>query len=343
MNLEHNILLDPIIEKMNPYGGIYRYWTELKQGLCDIGVQFNEVDLWKIDKRARLERFCNFNIGRDKPSIVHSSYYRRPLVREQSVKTVVTAYDCIYERYRSGVALRTHIWAKRKALLQADHIIAISNATKDDIIRFYDIDKDMISVCYLNVNRLFYHSSDQTKSKYSDKSVLTNEPFFLFVGARERYKNFKLAVEAVRQAGNAKLFISGGGELSSGEKNLLDRALPGRYKYLSFVTTEELKVLYKNAIALLYPSEFEGFGLPPLECMLSGGRVVAQNTSSLKEIMPINYLGATSFKNHDEYIEKVVILENKRNYEDWQISPSFRLFWENYSMASESLKVYQQL
>ena len=109
MKYKNYIFLDPIIAKLNPYGGIYRYWSDLKQGLCDIGIQCKEVDLWRIDKRASFERYYNFKICTDRPSIAHSSYYRRPSVKNKGVKSVITAYDCIYERYRSGLALKTHI------------------------------------------------------------------------------------------------------------------------------------------------------------------------------------------------------------------------------------------
>ncbi|WP_231638310.1 glycosyltransferase family 4 protein [Piscinibacter sakaiensis] len=109
-------------------------------------------------------------------------------------------------------------------------------------------------------------------------------PFALFVGGRTGYKNFALAVEACAEVEKLHLFVVGGGPLAPAQRSLLELRLRGRYQYLGYVTDEELKRLYRAAYCLIYPSSFEGFGIPVLEAMAQGCPVVCLRIPSIEEI-----------------------------------------------------------
>ena len=330
---------------MNPSGGIYRYWSELLAGLSERSVETIEVKNSKFDKLAKIERFLYFSAEAKNIDIVHSSYYRLPKFNANSrFKTVVTAYDCIHERYRTGIVLKSHVYAKKRALNYCDHVISISESTKKDLIKFYSVPESKISVCHLNVSPIFRTSERQkcsTNTKFLDTS---DTPFFLFVGGRKGYKNFNLAVEALENLPEAQLKICGGGPLNSNELKFLAKKLEGRYEFIPSVNDHYLKWLYQNSIALLYPSSFEGFGLPPLECILSGGRVVSQDTSSLKEVLPKGYPGLSPFSENESYKSIVENLYyNKVPDKSWGLHQSFIKKWTEYSWIDETIKIYQGL
>ncbi|EOU8229881.1 glycosyltransferase, partial [Escherichia coli] len=106
----------------------------------------------------------------------------------------------------------------------------------------------------------------------------------LFVGAREGYKNFVLAVKAVGKLHGLKLTIVGGGSLKKYERELLEKYLKNRYEHFTFLSNEDLNIQYNTAYALVYPSSYEGFGIPVLEAMQAGCPVICANTSSLPEV-----------------------------------------------------------
>ena len=106
----------------------------------------------------------------------------------------------------------------------------------------------------------------------------------IFVGARGGYKNFHLAVKAIRNLPEIILDIVGGGSLTQVELKLLEDNIPGRYKWLGRLSDAELNLEYNKALCLLYPSSYEGFGIPILEAMRAGCPVIAVNSSSIPEV-----------------------------------------------------------
>lgn len=121
-----------------------------------------------------------------------------------------------------------------------------------------------------------YHPLDDISGEQSQDVV--------FVGARSGYKNFRLAVESVAAVPNLRLQIVGGGKLSEDEITHLDGHLPNRYQWFGRLSDEELNQTYNQAYALLYPSSYEGFGIPVIEAMRAGCPVIAVNVSSIPEV-----------------------------------------------------------
>jgi len=205
--------------------------------------------------------------------LVHSTYYRVPARRR--TRSVVTVYDFVYERYRSGAAQRVHGWQKRAACRRADAILCISENTRKDLCAAYpDIDPNRVTVTPLAVDHGNFFIPERPRADLSETVV--------FVGQRGGYKRFDLAVEAVAQTGMRFAIV--GAPVDASERELLDKWLQGRWVELGRVTNAELRDVYAGCFAFIYPSDYEGFGLPILEAQACGAPAVVANLSSFPEV-----------------------------------------------------------
>ena len=279
------VVYDGIISSLQKNGGVTVYFRELISRIPSsdyILFQYDtkQGDIGKNDiilPSRTLERYRDFfaselidNTNLEN-AIFHSSYYRIPRIK---LPTVTTVHDFTYERFIKGPARWVHSWQKNRALKNSDLIICVSENTAKDLQSFCAIPDNKIRVIHNGVSEE-YHPLD----KVSEKS---NE--VIFIGARSGYKNFRQAVLAVSKVTYLSLTIIGGGALTNEESTLLENYLKGRYNYLGHISNADLNVYYNRAYALLYPSSYEGFGIPILEAMKAGCPVVAVNNSSIPEV-----------------------------------------------------------
>lgn len=221
-----------------------------------------------------LERIRRFRLAgtAPAPTVFHSSYYRLP---NDQVPTVVTVHDLIHELYITGIRSKALAFQKYRAIKRANAIIAISQSTRSDIVRYYpEFANKRIEVVYNGISNDFV--APKTEARASR---------FVFVGSRKHYKNFAFAVAVMARLPGYKLFVVGGGPLIEQEQALLERSLKGRYQFCGQISQEALVELYQTSLALLYPSRYEGFGLPALEAMKTGCIPITLNTSSLPEVL----------------------------------------------------------
>lgn len=297
------VVIDNIIFSLQKSGGISVYWYEILSRIInetEINHIFVEEDVketnifrnkLKIDANntihsnlkmnSILNRYRNLDFNmRNEKFIFHSSYYRtlsKSVKKRNNVKEVVTVHDFTYERFTRGIKKWVHVWQKKKAVKSADIVICISENTKKDLLYFYpQFSKKDIRIIYNGV------SSDYFKLPESD-IVLSSPPFFLFIGSRAVYKNFNFTVEAVAQTKDFILKIVGG-KLNRKELNLLNKKLPNRWELLENVDNSDLNKLYNKAFSLVYPSFYEGFGIPIVEAMKAGCPFIALNCSSIPEV-----------------------------------------------------------
>ncbi|ADD69542.1 glycosyl transferase group 1 [Denitrovibrio acetiphilus DSM 12809] len=294
---------DNIIYYLQNSGGISKYWYELTNRLITTeDISFIEYDKScnnffrnelnipigsvKYDK-VRILKFARylpvFN-PIEKDCLFHSSYYRVPL--DNKVKTIVTIHDFTYEYFFSGLRKQVHSWQKRKAIKRADRIICISKSTKQDLLMFYpDIDPDSIDVVYNGVNKEFSPISFEKEELKKAFGLNADVEYAVFVGSRSFYKNYNIAVEASALAGLG-LIIVGGGSFSSAEKDLTERYLKGKYLHIDkAVSTDILNKIYNLSYCLLYPSSYEGFGIPAAEAINAECIPIVLNKSSLPEVV----------------------------------------------------------
>ena len=225
----------------------------------------NSVGLYLFEKSVR-------------PDVYHQTYTRYMLPRFKG-KRIVTVYDMIYELFPDFFpAPGPEIEDKRRSVERADGIIAISESTKRDLMRLWNVPEEKIRVIYLG----------NTLTSGEDSAPPVNEPYLLYVGQRVLHKNFKTLLEVY--CANSwlnegfRLVCFGGSPFSPGELELARaHGVADRLSQLSG-TDSALAAAYKNAAALVYPSLYEGFGLPIVEAMGLGCPVILSRTSSLLEV-----------------------------------------------------------
>lgn len=285
-----NITLDNIVFSLQKAGGISTYWFELSSRILRDydNVLFIErenenivaknliVSKERILKTGisnlLLDRFVNIKLSKiNEAFIFHSSYNR--ITTNRNAKQVLTIHDFVHERFYTGIRRFLHSYQKGKAIKKADVIIVISENTKKDLMLFFPkINPYKINVIYNGVSDDFF--------PIKGKSI-TND--FLFIGSREKYKNFDFAVKAVAQTNKFKLNIVGS-VLSEEELVMLNKLIPERWVLFSNVENATLNELYNSAYALIYSSSYEGFGIPLLEAMKAGCPFIAYNSSSIPEV-----------------------------------------------------------
>ena len=299
------VFFDSKISSIQKYGGISRMVFEMLKSLNnkkDIDKIFYRgayVDKYDYKKEWFLKyygfkaplflnnRLVNIldNVGNkfaywlnNKPDLIYHSFYHR-IPKNHKGPLVVHAYDMIQELFYNMPKASAF---KKKSFEKADLIIAISQSTKNDICKMYPINPDKVVVAHLGVNNIFFN-----EHQFSEK---TKKPYMLYVGSRlYDYKNFNLLLDTFI---NKKYFLDfdlilfgGEKEITEDQKNKISGVNSEKWLKQEFGDDGKLSNLYKGAAVFIYPSIYEGFGIPPLEAMASGCPVIASKSSSLPEVV----------------------------------------------------------
>ncbi|MBI5566780.1 MAG: glycosyltransferase family 4 protein [Chloroflexi bacterium] len=225
-----------------------------------------------------------------KATLYHSPYYLMPY--RPGVPTVLTAYDVIplvYPQYYTTPQRLIFRFAHTLALTTARVTLAISAATKTDLIRRLGARPDRIRVTPLAADPRFTPQPTTALQAVRDKYHLP-ERFILYVGSNKPHKNLMRLVAAFTKSavGNQRsaidLIIAGSWDARYPEAKQAAKE-NDRIRFLGPISDADLPALYSSALAFAFVSEYEGFGLPPLEAMACGTPVIASNTSSLPEVV----------------------------------------------------------
>lgn len=236
-----------------------------------IGAVFHRSSLWL--SRGAIARFA--------PQVVHETYYTSNTVAPKGVFSVVTVHDMIHERFPSIFSKNEKTTArKRIATQRADHVICVSESTRNDLLDLFDLPEDKVSVVY--------HGFDSLIPIISITE--TRRPYLLYVGHRGSYKNFEGFLRAY--AGSTWLYNNfdvvcfGGDAFSANEKKLFDDLKLFADQLIQMSGDDsKLASAYRDAALFVYPSLYEGFGIPPLEAMSLGCPVACSNNSSIPEVV----------------------------------------------------------
>jgi glycosyltransferase involved in cell wall biosynthesis len=215
---------------------------------------------------------------------------------------VVTVHDLLDHMYRSqrGSSIRraVHFYCTKRVLSRAARILAVSNFTKKDVERLFGIPSDAIQVVYNAIDERFRrgHASDADREFIAERYQV-NYPFILYTGRISPHKNvvriieafsaLKVELEKENRFTDLKLIIIGD-EISSHpdlRRTVIRSGVESEVRFLGFVPIDVLRIFYDTAKVFVFPSLYEGFGLPPLEAMAHGTPVVTSNTSSLPEVV----------------------------------------------------------
>ena len=222
-------------------------------------------------------------LARNGADLVHETYYSHARTAPAGVPTVVTVHDMIHEKF-PDYAPRTRkiAMAKRAAIGRADHVICVSENTRHDLVDIYGIDPSRTTV----VRHGFSFRFSETAAVHRP----LGEPYVLFIGKRGGYKNFEALARAYAQlSGLARehlLVCFGDAPFSRRERDFLRRLGIPLDRVRHFAGGDDrLAAFYRHAAVFVYPSRYEGFGMPPLEAMACDCPVVCSNAASLPEVV----------------------------------------------------------
>ncbi len=207
-------------------------------------------------------------------------------------KTFVTVHGLEYEKMPEAYSFLGRLymrWSIKFSCRWATRIIAVSENTKKDLVALYKIPAEKIEVVYEGVSEKF--QIPNSKLQINSKFKIQNSKFFLFIGRLENRKNIVGMIRAFRilkERYNLPHKLVLAGKFGYGEKEIHEELRAGKYiediVFLGFISDEEKRTIIEKAEVFLFPTFYEGFGLPILEAQALGVPVVASNTSSLPEV-----------------------------------------------------------
>lgn len=257
------------------------------------------------------QQFCKYLISKGDYDILHPTYYDPYFIGRNKKPVVTTVHDMTHER------LPEYFWAeddlthnKKLNIAAADKIIAISETTKSDLITYSDVDPSKIEV--------IYHGIDiESPLMYQEIPGLP-ESYFLYVGDRSGYKNFYRFLYAFKALSerypDIVMLLTGGGAIAIADRELISRLnLQEKVKHVN-VSDEQLNYLYANAVAFVYPSLHEGFGLPILEAFKAECPVILSDTACFLEIgaEAVDYFSTYEVDSLIATMEKTLMDESHR-------------------------------
>lgn len=228
---------------------------------------------------------------RDGVDILHGLSAQLPFATSRyDLKSVVTVHDlifCHFPEFYGSINAAIYKFKSRHACKVADRVIAISECTKRDIVRFLGINADKIDVVYQGCDPLFSEPvSDDDTTRVREVNRLPQR-YLLNVGTIEERKNVLLIIKALEKINDKDIHLVVVGRRTKYTDLVDDYArqhgVEHRVRYLSNVPTEDLPALYHMAQAFIYPSRYEGFGIPIIEAQSCGAPVIAATGSCLEE------------------------------------------------------------
>lgn len=330
MKRKIRILIDFQIFTIQTFGGISRIYAEVYKRYiknsnvdCKIPIVFSEneyfKDVFKVHSFLKgntsffkklfyyiINRiYCTFGLIKGDFDIFQPTYYDPyflPFLKGKPFVLVVL--DMTHEIFPESVSLkdRTIEW-KKKLVHKAARIIAISENTKRDIIKFYGIDEDKIDVVYLGTSI--------TVPKRKVDIELPKE-YILFLGNRGKYKNyntfFKAVVPILKEKESLYLVCAGSSSFSKEEINMFNSfGLKERVKHIRF-RDEDMGYIYNRALCFVFPSLYEGFGIPVLEAFACDCPAIISNTSSFPEVggNAVVYFNPKDIESIQNSVKKVI-------------------------------------
>ena len=341
--LTMNIIYDHQIFIDQPYGGPSRYFFELineiskterlkissyfhinnylqdLDGEIETGFNLNKIFYNKAPYTIRkylttglINKINHYHlkniIKKFKPHLIHRTNFED---YQTNLPVVLTVYDLIHEKYSKYYGKDSNFRPKKKAIERADEIICISKNTLNDLSNYYDLKNKKTSVIYLGCKL------NQKQSK-NQKITSLKKAYLLYVGKRNTYKNFTNFIKAYSISKNLKkdfkIVCFGGGAFTSEEIKTFNKLNINLNDILYLSGDDELlSYLYQNATALIYPSKYEGFGLPILEAMSFNCPVVCSNVSSIPEVAgdAVEYFNPENIDDIEQKISSTVFSDNK--------------------------------
>ncbi len=229
-------------------------------------------------------------IYQNKLDIYHGLSNELPFgITETKVKTVVTIHDLIFKRFPQWykpIDVKIYDRKFKYAAHHADTIIAVSQQTANDLVEFYGVSEEKITVIYQNCNPLFYQLLPHEHIQKVKEKFLLPDDYILYVGTIEERKNLHRLIEAINIANIDIPLVAIGRKTKYFYKQVLPRvnwSKKGQFIFIENIDNKELPAIYQGAKLFVYPSLYEGFGIPILEAQASGIPVITSKGGCFKE------------------------------------------------------------
>jgi len=286
--------------------------------------------------------------SRNTVDLLHSPHFVFPVL--STGKLILTIHDLTPLLFpdifslKARLYMRTMIWLSK---FKVNKIITVSQNTKNDLIKMFNYNPKKIKVIYNGVDNSYKIIENQDLIKKIKDKYKTGKEFLLYVGNIKPHKNIPTLLKALEKINaNSKLVIVGKKDKAYDEIfDIIDQYnLEDRVIFTGFVPDEDLILLYNAATLFVYPSLYEGFGLPPLEAMACGTPVITSNVSSLPEV--VGNAAITVEPQNVFKLSKAInnVLENK-NLQDKMIQEGLKraeqFTWEK--TAIDTIKVYEEV
>jgi glycosyltransferase involved in cell wall biosynthesis len=234
-----------------------------------------------------------FRLRRERVALVHEPHYVLPPLTP--CRSIVTIHDCIHLMFPQYLPNRLAPFYARgfmwTATRKASRILTVSEASKRDILRFFDVAPEKVQVIYNAIDERFLTAPDEATTERVRQRYQLDHPFVLYVGNIKPHKNIERVIDAfgrARPGGPAGLkLVIIGDEVSKypSLRQMVHRhKLDKHVRFLGFQPQETLASFYRLASVFVFPSLYEGFGLPLLEAMACGTPVMTSNVSSMPEV-----------------------------------------------------------
>jgi len=364
------ILFDHQIYSNQNYGGISRYFYELTKRLTAYdqeyihSIYFSENEFTRNNSifnarpflpvnfkgRETIKKYINQKysekiINKGNYDIFHPTYYDTYYLNRGSLSKpfVFTFHDLIHEKFSHKYPdiltdLKEVVTSRKKLLSQSSAVIAVSQNTKNDILHYYDVDESKIHVIHL-ANSLTLDGIEKDSSKGD---------YILFVGHRGIYKNFRMYVTAIQplldREKSLRLICAGGGSFNPDEQDFLKKLGITSQVIQTPIDDSILTRLYRDSLFFVFPTLYEGFGIPTLEAFNSDCPVILSNVSSLPEV------GGDAALYIDPNDQCDMLSKTEAFYYDAALRDEYRVKGrkqaEKYSwdkMALQTMEIYQSL
>lgn len=287
-----------------------------------------------------------------KPDILHVPHYNVPIFYKGDM--IVTIHDLTHLVYSEFFGSKLKIlYAKimmKIAIKKAKVILTVSENTKKDIIKYFKVKEDKIKVTYLGVKEdLKQKNKEQTEYLYEKFKIPKNKKIIMYVGNLKPHKNLErllIAFSKMKSKEDCILLLVGKAFenyniLADKEKEL---KIENSVIHTGIVTNEELVDLYNIIELFVFPSLYEGFGLPVIEAMACGAKVACSNSSSLLEVggKEIPYFNPKDIENMKNVIEKELKREDKKEDKQKRIDWANSFNWHKTSeQVKEAFALYK--
>jgi glycosyltransferase involved in cell wall biosynthesis len=278
-------------------------------------------------------------------AIFHSpSFVSSPFIKCPTIMTIHDLNHLKFPEYYTRFHRYYYNYIVKPSALKAKKILTVSEFSKKEIVNWLNCESEKVVVTYNGIDENFKVINDNDKLRNIRTKYDLPEKFILYIGNLKPHKNIANLIKAIKKINQKIILVINGKSNESLNKIIMENHVENKIKFIGYVNDDDLPALYNLAELFIYPSLYEGFGLPPLEAMACGCPVITSNTSSLPEV--VGDAGIMVNPYHVEEIARAIdlVLSNenlRREMIEKGLKQAQKFSWRK--TAEETLKVYEEV